>query len=274
MGAAFSKDDEGTEEEKDKEKVFDKRKIYIDDFGNFCYGDILFDPEEEKIRIMQCDEPKEEDGKEWYIINTPWMRAWLLYCHLNKDINPNPGPCRNECLLDVNEAGLAWVPKPDLIMARKEKEGDYRRISKETWDTFCEMYPGSGPAIRMEFHEDEDHKFDGLYDTSTWVIDQTDFESRSGLAKNSAKLKLFGFGSKSDSKKDGEEESVKSPLVEETSPGDVGIEMEDSTISEEKRENISEFFGRKASDGIKYEPAPSRGKEKQDDDVDKWLFEE
>lgn len=81
------------------------------------------------------------------------MNAWLMYVHLNKNINPNPGPCRNECLLDHNDPPTAWIPKKDLIMARKDKEGDYRRISKATWDLFCELYPGSGPAITVNFYE-------------------------------------------------------------------------------------------------------------------------
>jgi hypothetical protein len=81
------------------------------------------------------------------------MNAWMLYCHLNKDVNPNPGPCRNECLLDLDEYGEAWVSKPGLVMARKDKEGDYRRISKAAWDVFCELYPGSGPQIKIAFYE-------------------------------------------------------------------------------------------------------------------------
>ena len=77
----------------------------------------------------------------------------MLYCHLNRGINPNPGPCRNDCLLVPNEEGTAWVAKPGLVMARKENEGDYRRISKAAWKAFCEMYPGSGPEIKVRFYE-------------------------------------------------------------------------------------------------------------------------
>jgi hypothetical protein len=79
------------------------------------------------------------------------MNAWLMYCHLNKNVNPNPGPCRNECLLVSTDS--CWVARPDLVMARKDKEGDYRRISKATWEKFCSLYPGSGPSIRMTFTE-------------------------------------------------------------------------------------------------------------------------
>lgn len=81
------------------------------------------------------------------------MNAWLMYCHLNKNVNPNPGPCRNECLLESNQELTGWIPKSELVMARKDKEGDYRRISKATWEVFCELYPGSGPAIRVKFYE-------------------------------------------------------------------------------------------------------------------------
>ena len=74
-----------------------------------------------------------------------------MYCRLNKNINPNPGPCRNECLLVSTESG--WIARTDLVMARQDKEGDYRRILKATWDKFCDLYPGSGPSIRTTFTE-------------------------------------------------------------------------------------------------------------------------
>jgi hypothetical protein len=54
------------------------------------------------------------------------------------------------------------------------------------------------------------------------------------------------------------------------------VQMEDGAISEEKRENISEFFGRKtdasrttsmasASGEPKYSPAPTKGDSKKSD---------
>ena len=36
-------------------------------------------------------------------------------------------------------------------MATKNSIGDYRRVSKEVWDKFCEYYEGCGPAITTVF---------------------------------------------------------------------------------------------------------------------------
>ena len=38
-------------------------------------------------------------------------------------------------------------------MASKNCAGDFRRISRETWQKFKEFYPESGPSITMEFFE-------------------------------------------------------------------------------------------------------------------------
>jgi hypothetical protein len=79
------------------------------------------------------------------------MNAWLLYAHLNRGVNPNPGRIDNESLLDSNTEGTGFVPKEGLEMAQGKREGDYRRISEAAWLSFLEFYPGSGPAIKMEF---------------------------------------------------------------------------------------------------------------------------
>jgi hypothetical protein len=36
-------------------------------------------------------------------------------------------------------------------MSSKNNAGDFRRISRETWQKFREFYPGSGPSITMEY---------------------------------------------------------------------------------------------------------------------------
>lgn len=102
---------------------------------------------------MDADDPVEEDGKIWYIINSAWLASWLQYAHTNKNVSPNPGPCRNECLLTPADDSLSWIGKEDLVMGSKAKEGDYRRVSKETWEIYCDLYPNSGPAIYVEFYE-------------------------------------------------------------------------------------------------------------------------
>lgn len=69
-------------------------------------------------------------------------------------------------------------------------------------------------------------------------------------------------------------------------PADEGIpmvQMEDGAITEEKRENISEFFGRKADSSRsasaasssaepKYSPAPTRGSSSKSDKEDVSYF--
>lgn len=79
------------------------------------------------------------------------MNAWLLYAHLNRGVNPNPGRIDNESLLEPNSDDTGFVPREGLEMARNKKEGDYRRISEAAWIKLCEFYPGSGPAIKTEF---------------------------------------------------------------------------------------------------------------------------
>ena len=84
-------------------------------------------------------------------------------------------------------------------MATKLSTGDYRRVSKEVWDKFCEYYEGCGPAIQMPFKDVNIHthyflrkkycfllslffpqdpvqRDTGLYDTTTWVIDNSNFK--------------------------------------------------------------------------------------------------
>jgi hypothetical protein len=63
----------------------------------------------------------------------------------------NSGPCRNNRLLICDYANSRWKAKDGLLMASKSSMGDYRRVSKEVWDKFCEYYPGSGPTIKSVF---------------------------------------------------------------------------------------------------------------------------
>jgi hypothetical protein len=38
-------------------------------------------------------------------------------------------------------------------MATKTLVGDYRRVSKEVWEKFCDYYPGCGPLIQATYLE-------------------------------------------------------------------------------------------------------------------------
>lgn len=237
MGKQQSKDKKNEEEDS---KEYDKKMIYIDEYGNFVYGDKQFDPDEEAIRVMNTDDPIEEDGKEWYIINTSWMNAWLMYCHLNKNVNPNPGPCRNECLLESNQASTGWVSKSDLVMARKDKEGDYRRISKATWEVFCELYPGSGPAIRVNFYENEEHKYDGLYDTSDWIIDQTNYKAPPAQPVKKLESRIQSQISKDIQTKSNPSVDVSDPM---TGSQYGKMDSPNNLSDEQSRASFKQFFG-------------------------------
>ena len=38
--------------------------------------------------------------------------------------------------------------RDNLLPANKEGQGHYRRVNGQVWAAFCDMYKGSGPAIR------------------------------------------------------------------------------------------------------------------------------
>jgi hypothetical protein len=173
------------------------------------------------------------------------MNAWLMYCRLNKNVNPNPGPCRNECLLETNEDSTGWVAKEDLVMARKDKEGDYRRISKATWETFCELYPGSGPAIRLIFQEDEHHThaIDGLYDTSTWMIDQSQFSAHTAPPPPVRKINPTTESSPPTNSSYGEEESKGADPMNSARIGSMDDPANPTTTDETTRSSFQQFFG-------------------------------
>lgn len=251
--------------EKDLAKFYLKDQIYVDDAGNLRYGEKKFDPEYELSVIVDKDDQVEEEGKIWYVVSTGWMNAWLLYCHLNRGVNPNPGRIDNESLLESNSDKTAFVPKEGLEMARKNKEGDYRRISEAAWKALCEFYPGSGPAIKTEFIPDDNHAKDGMYDCSCWQIDQTMYNLLMGKVKE--KKSMFSFGKK---KKDDDV----------TAPRDVSVDLlvdpdgEGMEMAENKNTGttLKQFFGDSA--------VKSDDNSKEEDDThevretsESWLFD-
>lgn len=86
------------------------------------------------------------------MIETGWLTAWLAYVHHDKDIAPAPGPCRNDRLIQWDILQNKYVGRPGLIMSSRNCAGDFRRISRETWQKFKDFYPGSGPSITIEFY--------------------------------------------------------------------------------------------------------------------------
>ena len=131
-------------------------------------------------------------------------------------------------------------------MARKNKTGDYRRITKEAWQVYCELYPGSGPAISVDFVEDPSHIGDGKYDTSGWVIDQKEFpKENANTPKKRSLLPSFG---KNVTPINETKNMLHAPSPTPSPAAEQPTEMEDNTITEESRRKISAFFGKSHRD--------------------------
>ncbi len=128
----------------------------------------------------------------WYIVDSSWIAAWLAYVHFDTAIAPAPGPCRNDRLLAWSDDECKYIGRFGLFMAVKNRAGDYRRVSKATWDKFCSFYPGSGPSITMELSKEIMNET-GIYDTSKWnVVDPPPPPERTQKKKK----KRFGFRNK------------------------------------------------------------------------------
>lgn len=180
-------------------KVLNPRLMSFDEHGNLRYGAPERDRNDELTKILNTDKNHyDEEGKEWYIMDSVWVHSWLLFVHLDPDNSPAPGPCRNDRLIttrltDLHKRGSSRIKaKPNLIMATQKRAGDYRRVTRETWEMFKSLYAGSGPDIIAVFPGivkttpesmkernvlDTDIvgaevglEADGRYDTSTWVI--------------------------------------------------------------------------------------------------------
>ena len=93
-----------------------------------------------------------QDGKLVYILNTPWVNAWLAFVHAMKS-SPDPGPCNNKILLERDDVNKCWKPLQELKLASRTVRGDYRHVTPETWAHIQKLYPGSGPSIKVQFKE-------------------------------------------------------------------------------------------------------------------------
>lgn len=254
MGSDSSKLDD---EEKKDDDIYDPSCIYYDDHGNLRYasGAGTKDRDAELRRIVAVDDNVEEDGKEWWIIDATWVNAWLAYVHYAKNISPAPGPVDNTTLLRLSTEpdGVArkWVPRDGLISAQKSKVGHYRRITKEAWLIYMELYPASGPEIHMTYTSNKDHKDD----TSTWIISTSHMPEEKSKRKPKPKNSTIGriFSSQSLSLmstsmqfREFEDEGDKDGNRLISGPGGKGAGtelMEDHTITDRQRVDMSSFFG-------------------------------
>lgn len=66
-------------------------------------------------------------------------------------MSPAPGPISNLRLVKEDHESKKWVARPKLTMATATRGGDYRRITKEAWEMYQQLYPHSGPTITAKF---------------------------------------------------------------------------------------------------------------------------
>jgi len=222
MGIFGSKEDE--------DFVNDPAKIFWDDSGNLVYGKAHWMKQDKQIReIMQLDRTDDKDEEKlWYIMDSAWVSSWLAYVHFDKENAPAPGPCRNDRLLTWDYLQGKYVARFGLYMAVNDRAGDYRRVTKETWDKYCQLYPGSGPTITMMFNAKKmDETGMGVYDCSTWNIENPPPPPENKEKKVKKKL-LDTFSGKK--KKEEEAEEVR-PSEESKADDTPFRSLRDNTIS-------------------------------------------
>jgi len=140
-------------------KVFNARLIGYDDYGNLRYKiDPAHVADDELSQILSLDSTNRDGRELWYVIDACWCNEWLLFVHTDKAVAPSPGPVYNKRLLMVDEKTGKLVAKPNLVCEGTSRIGDYRRVSRETWEMFVGLYPGSGPAITTVFRSEIDAK--------------------------------------------------------------------------------------------------------------------
>ena len=177
MGASESKNDDL--------RVFDFDGISYDEFGNLVYEKIPSNRKDDRAKekelreIIACEQKQVEDDEnstkvpqEWYIMDALWVELWLAYIYVDKD-QPAPGPCNNNRLIHPNFDKDLWEGRIDMKLSQGEKGGDYRRVNKQTWDTYKKYYPGSGPEIKITEKLNTDGSIDinHLNNALNWVVE-------------------------------------------------------------------------------------------------------
>lgn len=255
MGSDSSKLDD--DESKDDD-VYDPSCIYYDDNGNLRYasGAGAKDRDAELRRIVAVDDNVEEEDKEWWIIDSTWVNAWLAYVHYAKNVSPAPGPVDNTTLLrlatDPDGLTRRWIPRDGLISAQKSKAGHYRRITKEAWLIYVELYPASGPEIRMTYASNKELRDDN----STWVISPTHFPNDKKKRKVKKSSTLGRMFSSRNMTSNGQSNNIQLNDVDDDDDDDKDANrllsgrgggtqelMEDHTITDSQRINMTQFFG-------------------------------
>ncbi len=180
MGVSESKS------QNDDLRVFDFNGISYDEFGNLVYEKIPSNRKDDRAKekelreIIACEEKQVDDventvkaPQEWYIMDALWVELWLAYIYVDKD-QPAPGPCNNYRLIHPNFDKDVWEGRIDMRLSKGEKGGDYRRVNKQTWDTYKKYYPGSGPEIKITEKLNTDGSIDmnHLNNALNWVVEE------------------------------------------------------------------------------------------------------
>lgn len=173
MGSSLSSQDRKKKKER-KNKAFLPKRIYYDADGNLRHdwerpprnknSELIKFMQEEnaeaesiaeanaEVIIENHADKKEDPGKLRYVVSSPWVNAWMAFSYALKT-SPDPGPCNNMALLCRDEEAKCFVPQEGVLMTRRARKGDYRMVTEGMWKQICDLYPGSGPAIKVLFKE-------------------------------------------------------------------------------------------------------------------------
>ena len=153
-------------------------------FDNSILGRAV-SPLDELQTLLKASAADEKPGR-WYIVPASFVHDWLAYVDAKKkhsktektaaelmlaeeepqeDSKPRPTKLDNSSLLEAEATTQLWRVKIGLRKASDRHPGDYRLVNRQTYEAYCDLYPGSGPTIYVE-----DYHKDNIYE---WYIDQS-----------------------------------------------------------------------------------------------------
>ena len=174
MGGSSSKSDEPPPRRKGASSIY----FDVDGVLKNAGDDDARDPEQELGEILGADAATATEDEEhapprkWFIIDSRWIDAWLMYASSARGRSPAPGPIRNHRLVVLRESPHGeprWEGRPGLRAPkgdgkRAQDKGEYRRVSPAVWAAYVRLYPDSGPAIWTESKPYDD--------AALWHVDQ------------------------------------------------------------------------------------------------------
>lgn len=154
----------------------------------------------------------EDKSSRWYVVPSKFVHDWLAYVDAKKkekkeeeeaetkgggklhaeedeepEIQPRPEKLDNSPLLEADETTKLWRVKLNIRKANDKYPGDYRLINKQTYEAFCDLYPGSGPTIYVDdYHKDNFRE---------WYIDQSAILEAQGAVLSGPEMQKNTFRS-------------------------------------------------------------------------------